>query len=184
MVDTTQRMTQVARSLNAVASVGEERAALASARATLDYGGQLVPSLSRWASPTPDEASNDLATLRGAIDGEDRLLSSMADTQPLDPDSWARARRQIERAYIDVAGIEGAAGAAADVDVVAILGDAVANAPKVFLGVVGDVAGTVLNTAGQAAGAAGKGFFGALGVPGVIALIVIALLVLRGRGVV
>jgi hypothetical protein len=168
----------VVRELNAVASAGQARAAIVSAETHLDYGASLTGSLSMWSSPTTDEANETLSMLRGALDAELRTIGSQADDSEVDPQSWARARRQVERAYVEVSGIEGAAGASLDVQIQApsILADAIADAPRVF----GHAAGEVLGAAGAAAGQIGGGFLSGLGVVGVIVLVVIVVLVVRG----
>jgi hypothetical protein len=169
----------VSRELNAVASAGEARAAIASAERHLEYGYTLIPSLNMWSIPTPNEAGDTLTLLRGALDAEIRTMGSQADGSQVDPQSWARARRQVERAYIEVSGIAGAAGAQLDVDAQAgqILADAIADAPRVFGEAVGDIVGGV----GRAAGAAGGGFLAGLGFLGVLVLIAVVALVLRAR---
>jgi hypothetical protein len=169
----------VSRELNAVASAGEARAAIASAEQHLAYGYSLIPSLSMWSIPTPDEAAEILSLLRGALDAELRTMGSQADDSQVDQQSWARARRQVERAYIEVSGIAGAAGAQLDVDAQAgqILADAIADAPRVFSQAVGEVIGGV----GRAVGSAGGGFLSGLGFLGVLVLVAVLALVLRSR---
>ena len=141
----------VSRQLNDVQSVGEARAAIESAQARLEYGLSMISALSRWTSPSPSEWQDTLIILQGALNGEAAGLSASAPDSAIDPTTWARVRRQVERSYIEVSGVEGQAGATANVDVVQILGDAIANAPKVFLGAVGEGVGEVLKTAGEAA---------------------------------
>jgi hypothetical protein len=174
-------MTIVARGLNAVASAGEARAAMLSAEAHLSYGATLVPSLTRWSIPTPDEAEDILVLMRAALDAELRTIGSQSDDSPVDPQSWARARRQVERAYIEVSGIAGAAGAQLDVDAQAgqILADAIADAPRVFAQGVGEVVGGV----GRVVGQAGGGFLSGLGLLGVLVLIAVVALVIRAKGI-
>jgi len=174
----------VARQLNQVSSVGEERAAILAAQADVARGLDLAWQLSTFSSPTPAEASDTLNLLNVALAGEYSALDSSAANSPVDPSNWARARRQVERAYVEVSGIEGAAGAQSNIDVAQILGDAIVAAPKVFLGAVGSAAGEVLNTAGQAAAAGAGGFFSGLGLAGSIVLLVLVVVVLRVKGVV
>jgi hypothetical protein len=138
----------------------------------------VAPSLSTWSVPTTDEANETLTMLRGALDGELRTLGSQADDSPVDPQSWERARRQIERAYVEVSGIEGAAGASVNVEAqaVQILADAIADAPRVF----GQTVGGALNAAGTAAGQLGGGLLSGLGFVGVIVLLLVVVLVVKG----
>lgn len=168
-------MQTVARALNGVASVGQERAALAAARAELDRGAELVSGLSIYSSPTVDQAYDNVTLLRGAIDGEVRGLSASSDDSPIDVVSWPRVRRQIERCYVEVSGIEGAAGAVASIDVGGILADAIADAPRVF----GAGVGTIVRTAGETVGQAGAGVLGGLGVIGVVVLVVVVVLAVK-----
>lgn len=168
----------VARELNGVSSAGQARAAIISAEKHLDYGATLTGSLSTWSSPTTDEANETLTMLRAALDAELRTIGGQSNDSEVDPQSWARARRQVERAYVEVSGIEGAAGASLDVQTqsVAILADAIADAPRVF----GNAVGSVLNAAGTAAGQVGGGFLSGLGVVGVLVLVVVVVLLVKG----
>jgi hypothetical protein len=170
-------MAAVARALDQVESAGQARAALSAASGELDRGVGLVPNLNGATVPDPGQAYADLATLRGAIDGEARLYSSQADDSPVDAATWARTRREIERTYIDVSGIEGVAGAVDAIDTSGIIVDAIAGAPKVL----GQAIGDVVSTAGNVVGQAGAGFLSGLGVVGVLVLVVVAVLILRGR---
>jgi hypothetical protein len=169
----------VVRELNAVESAGQARAAIASAEQHIDYGVGVSRSLSTFSTPSPEEAQNTLAILRGALEGELRTFGSQADDSPVDPQSWARASRDVQRVYVEVSGIEGAAGAslAAQEQAPQILADAIADAPRVFARGVGEVVSGV----GQVAGQVGAGFLSGLGLTGVLVLIVVAALVLRGR---
>jgi hypothetical protein len=125
-------MNRVAQALNAVASVGQERAALAAAAAELARGQGLTENLSTWSSPTPDEASANLAVWQAAIAG-DTANATGADADPVDPVAWAAVRQDITRSYVEVAGVEGVSGALASIDVAGILWDAITAAPKAFL---------------------------------------------------
>lgn len=171
------RMQLVARELNRVQSVGEARAAIAAAEGELRVGYAAARGLSAFSVPSPEEASANLATLKGALAGELRTMSHRAAQDPVDPTSWPRTRRQIERTYIEVAGIEGTAGAVSRINVAGILGDAILGAPKVFGRAVGDVVGEV----GSAAGSLGGGFLGGLGMPGILLLALVAGVLLLGR---
>jgi len=179
-------MSLVAKTLNLVGSVGEERAALQAAAGELERGLDEVHLLSTYSVPTPEEAQNTLAIYKGEVAGELAALASSAEDSAVDPDNWPRARRAIERSYIEVAGVDGTVGSLLDtrIDSPGILADAVANAPKVFLQAAGTAAGEVLNTAGQAAGGGVGSLLGGLGLAGVVLLVVVLLVVLgRGRGV-
>jgi hypothetical protein len=169
------RMQTVARALNQVASVGQERAALTAARAELDRGAELASGLNSWTSPTVDQAYDTIALQRAALDAEARALSSSADDSPIDAINWPRVRRQIERSYVEVSGIEGAAGAVDAIDVGGILADAIADAPRVF----GEAVGSALRGAGEVAGKAGAGALAGLGVLGVLVLVVVVVLAVK-----
>lgn len=168
---------KVARALNQVESAGQARAALTAAAAELERGEALVPGLSAWSTPDPGQAYDTLTLLRVAVDSERRSYGPQADDSPVDADTWARSRRQIERTYVEVSGIEGVVGAVAAIDVGQILLDAITNAPRVF----GQAVGTVLNETGKAAGGLGAGFFSSLGIMGTLVLVVVLVVVLRGR---
>jgi hypothetical protein len=170
----------VARELNQVSSVGEEHAAIQSALARISYGLSIAGYLSTWSSPTPQQATDTLLILQSALEGEARAASSSADDAPVDPASWARTRRDIERAYVEVSGVEGAAGVQTAIDPVAILADAIANAPRVFA----EGLGGAVRTVGEIAGDAGGGFLGGLGVMGALVLALVAVIVLRTKGLV
>jgi len=164
------RIALIARALNNVKSVGESIAALRAADAEITRGYALADELSRWSSPTPAQARDKLAVYRGAIAAEIRLISPMGASSLIPADTWAGARSFIERVYIDVAGIEGAAGVVLAIDVAEILGNAIRNAPKVFGKALGNVAGGV----GETVGHVGAGFLGGLGLWGffLLALVV------------
>lgn len=172
------RIALVVRQLNLVASAGQQRAAVGAALAELDAGAQLASSLSMWSTPNPGEAYDTISILRSALSSELTAIGSMADDSAVDPQSWTRTRREVERAYVEVSGIEGAAGASERVSVVEVLGDAIANAPQVF----GHAVGEVLQGAGTIVGGVGAGFLSGLGVLGVLALIVVVALVVRAKG--
>jgi hypothetical protein len=167
----------VQRTLNTVQSAGEARAAITSAEKYLDYGQGLVGSLSRFASPTPDEAQDTINLHRAALDAELRGFAAQADDSPVDPQPWARAQREIIRACVDVAGIEGTAlgSIAASEDLPGNLADSIANAPKVF----GQGVGSAIKGVGEVAGNAGAGLLSGLGVIGVLVLVVVVVLVAR-----
>jgi hypothetical protein len=173
------RMTLVARELNKVASAGQARAAIQAAQGELARGTEEVPNLSAWTVPTPSEAYDNLTLLRGALDAELRGFGSQADDSQVDPQSWERARRQVERSYIEVSGIDGVVGSLDRVDVIAILGDAIADAPRVF----GQAAGAVVAGAGQVVGSAGAGILSGLGLVGILVVGVVVFLALRSRGI-
>lgn len=171
----------VTRLLSDVESAGEARAAIASAQRELEFGRSLVGSISRWASPTPDEASDNLTLLRGALDAELRGFGSQADDSQVDPQAWARAQRQIIRVYVDVSGIEGVATASirTDTQVTDILAEAIADAPRVF----GQAIGAAAAEAGKVAGAAGGGLLSGLGFVGVLVLVLVMVVLLKSRGI-
>lgn len=170
------RIALVSRELNRVASAGQARAAIGAARRELDRGLAMVPDLSAWSTPDPGEAYSNLALLRAAIDGEDRGLAAQAAGSPVDPQAWQRARRQIERVYVDVSGLDGVVGQVDRVDVIAILGDAIADAPRVF----GETVGQVVGEAGKVAGQAGAGLLSGLGFVGVFVLVVVVVVLIKG----
>ena len=171
-------MTSVARALNLVRSVGQERAAIGAAQAEIQRGMGEVGQLSSYSSPTPEQAEGNLAIYAAALDGELRALGSSADDSPVDDGTWARVRRDIERSYVEVAGVDGVIGALDSIDVGGILLDAIKNAPGVFAEAVGEAAGTVLKAAGQAAGKGVGGIFSGLGLVGTVVLVLVLLVVL------
>jgi hypothetical protein len=172
-----ERIALVARELNRVESAGQARAAIWSALAELDAGDAMAEHLSMFTSPDPDQAHQEIGILRGGLNGELGVIAPIGDDQHVDAQSWERARRQVERAYVEVSGIEGNFDAGRSVDVVDILSDAIANAPRVF----GEGVGTVISGVGQVAGGGLGGLLGGLGVFGVLVLVIVAVVVLRGR---
>jgi hypothetical protein len=173
------RIALVVRELNKVASAGQARAAIRSAQGELARGTEMASDLSAWTSPTPSEAYDNLTLLRGALEAELRGFSSQADDSQVDPQAWARARRQVERSYVEVSGIDGVVGSLDRVDVIAILGDAIADAPRVF----GQAAGEVVAGAGRVVGSAGAGILSGLGVLGILVMGVVVFLALKSRGI-
>lgn len=173
------RIALVARELNRVHSAGQARAAITAALGELDAGDRMSWYLNFLTTPDQDEAQQEISFIRGALAAELRTLGPIGDDQPVDGQSWERARRQVERAYVTVSGIEGVVEGArrADAEVIPILGDAIADAPRV----VGEAAGEIVTGVGKVAGNLGAGFLGGLGVFGVLVLVVVAVFVLRGR---
>lgn len=174
---TDAEIAELARTLNLVQSVGQAKAALRIGIAEADYGTGITHHLSWLSSPTEDEANTSLAIDRSQLQGEANLLANLEDGSPVDPTMWERQRRAVERVFVDVSGIEGVTGALRQVSFIDILGQAIADAPRVF----GQAAGEVLQGAGRAAGSLGSGFFSGLGVLGTLVLIFVLLVALRGR---
>lgn len=169
------RIATVEHALNDVASVGQARAALAAANAELDRGFAMIPDLNFLTVPTEEEATNNLSIYRPMLAAELRLLAPSADDSPIDGATWARTRSEIERVYVEVAGIEGVTGAANAIDVGQILLDAITGAPHVIGQVIGDVAAG----GGKAAGGLLGGLFAGAGIIGTLVIIVIVVLILR-----
>src|SRR2546423_15616457 len=140
-------MTSVARALNLVRSVGQERAAIGAAQAEIQRGMGEVGQLSSYSSPTPEQAEGNLAIYAAALDGELRALGSSADDSPVDDGTWARVRRDIERSYVEVAGVDGAIGALDSIDVGGNLLDVIQNAPRGVAHAVSASAGTAAHAA-------------------------------------
>jgi len=155
------RTAELARTLNLVTSVGQARAALRIGISYVDSGVLLASDLNFLTSPTEDEAKTLLTIERGQLVGELNLISAREETGDVDAGEWARQRRAIERAYVDVSGIEGVVGALARVSLVDELGTAIVEAP----GVIG-------HAVGQAAGAVAPAAFG------LTALVVVVLILL------
>lgn len=139
------RIADVARALNRVASAGQARAAVAAAQDELARGMSLATDLSIFTTPNPAQARDTLNIDLAALAGELRAMDPQADTDAVNPTGWARCRRFIERGYIDVSGIEGQLGAQAAIDVGAIIWDAVRDAPRV-LGDVADWSADILTS--------------------------------------
>lgn len=170
------RIALVARELNKVASAGQARAAISAARTELARGLELAPQLSPFSTPDPGEAYQTLTMLRAALDSEDRGLSAQAADSAVDAQAWQRARRQVERVYVEVSGLDGVVGQVDRVDVLSILGNAIADAPRVF----GEGVGEVLQGAGNVVGQAGAGILSGLGIVGVVVVIVVVVLLVKG----
>jgi hypothetical protein len=138
-------LNRVARALNDVKSVGQARAALAAAQDEVDRGFELAGQLSMFSTPDPTEARSTLNIVKAALAGERSAMNSQDDSDAVNPTGWERARRQVERAYIEVSGIEGVASVVGSIDVVQILIDAIADAPRVL----GEAAGWVADAASE-----------------------------------
>jgi len=136
---------QLARTLNAVRSVGQARAALEVAVKEADWGLLgVVPALSFFSTPDPVEAASTLSIDRSQLSGELGTLEQFDPTSPVDPTSWARQRRAIERTFIDVSGMEGVVGALPGaLDFLVILAQAIAEAPGLIADKVGAAAAAV-----------------------------------------
>ncbi len=126
----------ISRALNRVASVGQARAAVYAAQDELARGMDVAADLSVFAVPSTSQARDTLNLDLAALAGETRAMSAQAPTDPVSPLAWPRCRRFVERAYIDVSGIEGVVGAQVDLDLAGVLWDAIRDAPRIL----GDVA--------------------------------------------
>lgn len=98
----------------------------------LDRGLRLADDLSSLTVPTPGQAKDTLNTLHAAVGAEWRLMQAQAPTDAVNPTNWARLRRQIERCYVEVSGVEGAAQSLASWDIAGVLLTAIKDAPRLL----------------------------------------------------
>jgi len=171
----------LARELKAVKSVGQAREA---GRAALKYLADARGRVESGDGPYQGKAAyRDIDAPAAAIQRSLDALPSDGQ-KPVDARLWATLSMDIQRGWINVAGIEGGAGARVTFrEGLSILADAIADAPRVFVQTAGKIVGTTLNEAGKAAGGAVGGILGGIGLPGLVLIAVVVAVVVFSRKV-
>lgn len=176
----------ITRALNRVTTAGQARQAI----------GLTTTAISRTYKVADMLPSDRRAIAKRTLDGARqpleawyRAIEQVSAAAPFAND-WSAKRRLVERAYIEIAGIEGEANHVPATSNLDILLTSLKEAPKVFGQAVGSVAKEVGATAGSVAGGVfkGLGFGGTLGLLVVVAVVVLVLtrgtvlgLLFRGR---
>jgi hypothetical protein len=167
---TSQELTDIVRALNKVQSAGQVRVAIGAA---LNAIGATYPVLDRIADDDTSES------LRGELDSArvnlERWIKMIYPVGGEDYRSeWAKGRNLVEKAYVVIAGVEGAASYKPRTSFLSILAQSISEAPKVF----GEGLGAVVGAVGEAAGKAAAGVATGLGLSGWIFVIVAAVVAL------
>lgn len=170
----------VARALNGVRSNAQAVAAAKSIVAVAERARAGVAS-SAWAgaaspAPTRKRLSDGILAVQRAA----KVPAAGAPGGAV-KGSWPLLRREIDRLVVEVYGAENTAPAMALGDVADIVGQAVVEAPGVFLKTLGKATGAVLNEAGKAAGAGVGSLLGGLGLAGGLVVLAVVLLVVGPR---
>lgn len=166
----------IARALNRVETAGQTRAAIGAALNALGNAYKLLADLN---STIAESSRRELDTARMALEEWYRRIESVPTATPYKGE-LAKHRKLIERAYVIVAGVEGAANWVPRTQWVDVLEEIVRETGSK----IGEVAGKAARAAGEAAGAAAGGAVSGLGWKGVAmlagALIVVLFVLKRG----
>jgi hypothetical protein len=175
-LSTTDELPAIARALNGVSSAGQVRAAVGAAlnaiHAAYDHVGDISSGDLRAS------ATRELDNARLALEG---WYPQIAGDDGADyTNDWGTHRQLVDRAYVAIAGVEGAASYVPTTSNLSILLQSISEAPSVF----GKALGSVAKELGAVAGEAGAGVLGGLGVKGVIflALGIVVVLAVLNRG--
>lgn len=187
MASTNSELPAIVRTLNGVTTAAQARSAIGSASVAIHEAypvAQRIRDEDRRAA-----AWNELDQARNGLEG---WYSKIVPNGPIDYRSeWDKKRHLVERAYVVVAGVEGAASYTPRTSNWEILRESIKDGMGTVTSVVtgaAEVAGAVV---GGAAGAAGKGagsllggLFSGLGVSGTFHLVLIggAVLLFLKRG--
>jgi hypothetical protein len=167
MATTTAELTRIAEALNTVQSAAQVRAAIGAAlnalHAAYDVAGRIDNDQVRR------NVTNELTIARQALE---LWFSKIVPRGGEDyRNEWYGNRNLVDRAYVVIAGAEGAAEWVPRTSNWEILWTSIKEAPKVFAQAAGDVAGT-------AAGSVAGGLLGGLGLSGIFWVAIAGLVVL------
>lgn len=175
---TTDELASIVRGLNKVESAAQARAAMGAALRALSKAYELLPRLER------DLRGRSQRELDGArTDLELAYRTAKAPDRTSVRNDWGKLRLKVQRAYVVIAGVEGAASYIPRTSNLDILVTSIAEAPGVFADKVGQAAGTVTNKAGEAAGGVLKGLGKGIGLSGLLlvgALVLVLVVVKKG----
>lgn len=173
---TSSELTAIVRSLNTVKSAGQVRAAIGAALNALHEGYKLVPRISN-----ADLRSSSTRSLDSARLPLEAWYKSITAPGNVDYSSeWAKNRAKVERAYVEVAGVEGMANHKPQTSLASILATSIKEAPGVFVKQAAAAVGAVGAAAGDVVGSTIGGLFSGLGPVGLAVLVVVLILVVRG----
>ena len=169
-------MTAIARSLNTVRSAGQTRAAIGAALNALHGAYALLPRITN-----ADLRASSARALDGARTPLEAWYKSITAAGTVDyANEFAKGRSKIERAYVEVAGVEAMANYVPQTSVAAILAKSIAEAPAVFVKQATKAVAAVGAAAGDVVGSTVGGLFSGLGPIGLAVLVIVLVLVVRG----
>jgi hypothetical protein len=181
MASTEAQLPSIVRTLNTITTAGQTRSAIGAALVALHEGyavAKMIDDDKRRAA-----AENELNQARIALERWIRLIVPTGP-QPFQQE-WQKNRHLVERAYIVIAGVEGAAEYTPRTSNWEILRESVKEGMGTVTTVIKEAAATAGEVVGAAAGAAGKGagsllggLFSGLGASGLIHLVLIGAVVL------
>ena len=149
------QLRQVVRNLERVKSVGQARLASGSALTWLSSVYRV-----NAAADIPDDLRNsqrrELDTARRRIEHGFNQLPKGADRWPVDSADWGRLKNSIIAAHVAAAGVFGSANHRSVTSLGSILGEAITNAPTVFVESAGKALQKVGREAGKVTGIAAK----------------------------
>lgn len=161
----------LARALNGVASAGQAQAACGAASRAWGAAYPLLPQLR---DDLEASLRSQLDEARVAVEDYYDGIKGVSPAAELRESFQQRGRKLIEKVYIVIAGIEGAANHKPQTSNLAILATSIAEAPAVF----GAAVGTVTAQAGQVVGQTAGGLLSGLGISGTLTLAVVAAVIL------
>lgn len=177
MALTADELTAITRVHNSITTAAQVRLAIGAALKAI---GNAYPV----ADQIPDSATR--ATAKSQLDQSRNYLTAwFKRIYPIGQEDyrneWEKHRNEVRRAYVTIAGIEGAANYVPRTSNAEILQDAIREGQGTIasvLNTVGQVAGGVAGAAGEGVGGALGGVFKGLGIKGTLHLAVIGAVVL------
>lgn len=180
MARTTDEIANIARTLNGVQTTGQARIVIGRTLEALSAAYELLDEIpTQLGVPVVRERYlNTLNTARANLeDWYPKIPGSGNEDYRTD---WARNRWRVEKAYAEIAGVEGAADYVPRTSNWEILSQALKEAPGVFGETVGDVLNKAAETAGKVGAGLAKGL-GGWGWAGIVLVVVIVVVVMGGK---
>jgi hypothetical protein len=168
-VATIDDIAAITRTLNRVTTAGQARQAIGLASEAISRTYKVADML------PSDRRAIARRTLDGArtpLEAWYRDIAQVSYAAPFVND-WSAKRRLVERAYIEIAGIEGEAHYVPATSNLDILLTSLKEAPKVF----GQAVGATVKEVGAGAGSLVGGIFSGLGIGGTLGLLVVVAVV-------
>ena len=173
MASTASELQAITRILNGIETAAQVRMACGEAAKAAGAAYPLLDEI-------PEGNANTATSLRGQLDSARLALDKFyRSITPRGNESYrntwlTKGMPLVQRVYVVIAGIEGAAAYVPSTSNWEILFDAVADAPKL----VGQAVGATAAAVGSAAGSAAGGILGGLGISGIVSVALVAGVVL------
>lgn len=180
MSSTLDELSEINRTLRTVQTSGQARVAVGTALKALSAAYELLPKIpTEFGVPLLAESyKNSLNIARANLEDFYRQIQGQGNEDFRA--TWALHRWKVEKAYNEIAGVEGAANYVPRTSNWEILRDAIKGAPAVFGEAVGDIIEKAAETAAKVGSGLAKGL-GAWGWGAVILVIVVVVFAMGGR---